>query len=174
MYSFPPYRSTVYIMGVLLGYGLRKYKGLQISDTHLRLGWLIAIACYLMSTFGPAPMGRIDYEYNSTHAAIYAAFAPIAWCLFFGWAVFVSHLGYTSRSLELLLKQIIYKIFSQINSPTFFHGKASKSLPNSRILCTWLSSQFSFSMLVEEGMCIITIISSSKWWVNRILLRVQI
>lgn len=47
-------------------------------------------------------MGRIDYEYNSTHAAIYAAFAPIAWCLFFAWAVFVSHLGYTSRLLDYL------------------------------------------------------------------------
>ncbi|KAL5276597.1 hypothetical protein ACFFRR_002050 [Megaselia abdita] len=102
MYSFPPYRSTVYIMGILLGYGLRKYKGLKISDSQLRLGWVIGIACYLLSTFGPAPMGRIDYEYNSTHAAIYAAFAPIAWCLFFGWAVFVSHLGYTNKFTNFL------------------------------------------------------------------------
>lgn len=84
-------------MGVLLGYGLRKYKDQKISDSHLRLGWVIGVACLLLSTFGPAPMGRIDYEYNSTHAAIYAAFAPVAWCLFFGWAVFVSHLGYKSR-----------------------------------------------------------------------------
>lgn len=97
MYSFPPHRSTVYIMGILLGYALRKYQGAQLSPLQLRLGWLAATICVLASVLGPAPMGDINYVYNSTHAAIYAAFAPIAWCLFFSWIVFVSHNGYKSE-----------------------------------------------------------------------------
>ncbi|EDW06368.2 nose resistant to fluoxetine protein 6 [Drosophila mojavensis] len=101
MYSFPPHRSTVYIMGILLGYALRKYQGVQLSRLQLRLGWLAATVCVLASLLGPAPMGHISYVYNSTHAAIYAAFAPIAWCLFFSWIVFVSHNGYKNKLTRL-------------------------------------------------------------------------
>ncbi|XP_064556313.1 nose resistant to fluoxetine protein 6 isoform X3 [Drosophila montana] len=101
MYSFPPHRSTVYIMGILLGYALRKYQGAQLSPVQLRLGWLAATVCVLASLLGPAPMGDINYVYNSTHAAIYAAFAPIAWCLFFSWIVFVSHNGYKNKLTRL-------------------------------------------------------------------------
>uniref|UniRef100_W8BUT3 Nose resistant to fluoxetine protein 6 n=1 Tax=Ceratitis capitata TaxID=7213 RepID=W8BUT3_CERCA len=102
MYSFPPHRSTVYIMGILLGYCLRKYRGIQLTNTQLRLGWTVATACVLVSLLGPAPMGDISYQYNSTHAAIYAAFAPIAWCIFFAWIVFVSHNGYTNKFTNML------------------------------------------------------------------------
>ncbi|XP_002025449.2 uncharacterized protein LOC6600394 [Drosophila persimilis] len=101
MYSFPPHRSTVYIMGILLGYVLRKYQSAKLSSLQLRLGWTAATVCVLASVLGPAPMGDINYVYNSTHAAIYAAFAPIAWCLFFSWIVFVSHNGYTNKLTKL-------------------------------------------------------------------------
>ncbi|KAH8396450.1 hypothetical protein KR222_010433, partial [Zaprionus bogoriensis] len=101
MYSFPPHRSTVYIMGILLGYALRKFQGVQLTPLQLRLGWLAATVCVLASVLGPAPMGDINYVYNSTHAAIYAAFAPIAWCLFFSWIVFVSHNGYKNKLTKL-------------------------------------------------------------------------
>ncbi|KAL9881662.1 drop dead isoform 1-T10 [Glossina fuscipes fuscipes] len=97
MYSFPPMRSTVYIMGIFLGYILRMYPKVTLSNIQLRLGWFAALACVVASVLGPAPMGDINYKYNSTHAAIYAAFAPIAWCLFFCWIVFVSHNGYKNR-----------------------------------------------------------------------------
>ncbi|XP_023032742.1 nose resistant to fluoxetine protein 6 [Drosophila willistoni] len=101
MYSFPPHRSTVYIMGILLGYALRKFQGIKLSSGQLRLGWLGATICLLASVLGPAPMGDINYVYNSTHAAIYAAFAPIAWCLFFSWIVFVSHNGYKNKFTQI-------------------------------------------------------------------------
>ncbi|XP_030382326.1 nose resistant to fluoxetine protein 6 [Scaptodrosophila lebanonensis] len=101
MYSFPPHRSTVYIMGILLGYALRKYQGVKLSRNQLLFGWLMATICVLASLLGPAPMGDINYVYNSTHAAIYAAFAPIAWCLFFSWIVFVSHNGYKNKFTRL-------------------------------------------------------------------------
>ncbi|XP_037940579.1 nose resistant to fluoxetine protein 6-like [Teleopsis dalmanni] len=102
MYSFPPHRSTVYIMGILLGYALRKFKNVTLTKTQLRVGWIVATLCVLASVLGPAPMGHIDYTYNSTHAAIYAAFAPIAWCIFFSWIVFVSHNGHTNKLTNML------------------------------------------------------------------------
>jgi len=97
MYSFPPHRSTVYIMGILLGYFLRKSKGIRLTRTQLRVGWFVAVSSFLISLLGPAPMGDISYQYNSIHAAVYAALAPIAWCVFFSWIVFVSHNGYKSK-----------------------------------------------------------------------------
>uniref|UniRef100_A0A1I8Q534 Nose resistant-to-fluoxetine protein N-terminal domain-containing protein n=1 Tax=Stomoxys calcitrans TaxID=35570 RepID=A0A1I8Q534_STOCA len=101
MYSFPPLRSTVYIMGIFLGYGLRKFRGIRLSRSQLRWGWFVAIACLLISLVGPAPMGAMSYTYNSTHSAIYAAFIPITWCIFFCWVVFVSHNGYTNFITKL-------------------------------------------------------------------------
>lgn len=98
MYSFPPLRSTVYIMGIFLGFALRKFRGLRLTKTQLRWGWFVAIACLMISLLGPAPMGDMSYKYNSTHSAIYAAFVPITWCIFFVWVVLVSHNGYKSKS----------------------------------------------------------------------------
>lgn len=121
MYILPAHRLTVYIMGVILGYILRRKKDIKLtkvkfiiklkmasiqtnlkffSQTQLRIGWYVNIALILGAFFGPAPMGHKDYIYNSTHAAHYAAFAPIAWCSFFAWVIFTSHLGYNCRVSE--------------------------------------------------------------------------
>ena len=83
-------------MGILLGYILRKSNGFTLSKFQLKFGWLLIMICFCITVLGPAPMGDIKYQYNSTHAAIYAAFAPIAWCIVFSWIVFVSNLGYRS------------------------------------------------------------------------------
>lgn len=100
MYILPPHRATVYIMGVLLGYALRMYKDIKLTESQLRWGWVASIVACAVSFVGPAPMGSIGYQYNPFHAALYAAYAPIGWCVFFGWVIFTSHLGYKS---ELLL-----------------------------------------------------------------------
>lgn len=42
-------------------------------------------------------MGSMSYVYNEYHAAIYAAFGPMAWCALFAWIIFTSHLGYESK-----------------------------------------------------------------------------
>lgn len=97
MYINPPHRFTVYAMGLGLGYALRMFKNLKLTEKQLTIGWYLCIASFVAAFFGPAPMGDIDYKYNATHAALYAAFAPIAWCFFFGWIIFVSELGYKSE-----------------------------------------------------------------------------
>lgn len=96
MYTNPPYRLTVYVMGIGLGYALRIFKDTKLTSRQLKFGWYFSIASVLLAFFGPAPMGDIDYKYNATPAAYYAAFAPIAWCVFFGWIILVSELGYKS------------------------------------------------------------------------------
>lgn len=100
MYTNPPHRFTVYAMGIILGYVLRMFKNMKLTKTQLKFGWYASIASLLLAFFGPAPMGDIDYKYNATHAAHYAAFAPIAWCFFFGWIILVSQLGYKSNFLS--------------------------------------------------------------------------
>lgn len=52
------------------------------------------------SIVSPAKMGDRSYIYNRVDAANYAAFAPITWCLFFGWIIFTSHTGNGGRKLN--------------------------------------------------------------------------
>lgn len=100
MYTQPPHRFTVYAMGLLLGYVLRKFKDAKLSKIQLRVGWYVTTASLLCAFFGPAPMSDISYKYNVTHAAHYAGLAPIAWCMFFGWLILSTQLGYQSKLNE--------------------------------------------------------------------------
>lgn len=109
MYILPAHRATVYIMGVLLGYYLRLLKNVKLSKVQLVLGWVISTILLIVSFFGPAPMGSINYKYNPTHAAYYAAYAPIGWCCFFAWIIFTSQLGYHSKYLCLCHKKTQFR-----------------------------------------------------------------
>lgn len=93
----PHHRFTVYAMGIGLGYVLRMFKDIKLTQSQLKIGWYLSIASLLLAFFGPAPMGDIDYKYDAAQASQYAAFAPIVWCIFFGWIIFVSQLGYKSE-----------------------------------------------------------------------------
>lgn len=103
MYILPVHRATVYVMGVLLGYCLRRHKDVKLSNVQRKLGWVISTALLLASFFGPAPMGSIHYKYDPTHAAQYAAYAPIGWCCFFAWIIFTSQMGYHSKFVFIFL-----------------------------------------------------------------------
>jgi peptidoglycan/LPS O-acetylase OafA/YrhL len=70
------------------------YAQLILFQSQRRIGNTFALLCYCVSFFGPAFMGSIDYVYNPTDAAWYAAFAPILWCIAFGWIIFTTHIGY--------------------------------------------------------------------------------
>ncbi|XP_001942708.2 regulator of hypoxia-inducible factor 1 [Acyrthosiphon pisum] len=93
-YILPTHRLTVYIMGILLGYCLRYVgRNYPLKSGHLKLGWIVAIGFFYEAFIHPAKMGDIDYVYNASDAANYAAFAPIYWCIFFSWIIFVSYTG---------------------------------------------------------------------------------
>lgn len=70
------------------------------AQSQLTLGWFIAICMLYQSIVSPAKMGDRSYIYNRVDAANYAAFAPITWCLFFGWIIFTSHTGNGGRKLN--------------------------------------------------------------------------
>ncbi|CAD7077419.1 unnamed protein product [Hermetia illucens] len=102
MYTLPLHRSSVYMLGILLGYTLRKWRHIKLSPNQLRVGWFLSTICFFGTIFGPAPMGDITYTYDPLHAGYYAAFAPITWCLIFMWMVFTSHIGYGSKICRML------------------------------------------------------------------------
>ncbi|XP_055388422.1 uncharacterized protein LOC129616972 isoform X3 [Condylostylus longicornis] len=102
VYTFPPYRSSVYIMGVMLGYLLRKLKCIPFSQTQLRIGWILAFLCFSLTLILPSSMSEKVYSYNAFHAAMYSAFAPLSWCSFFSWIIFVSHMGYKNFVTKFL------------------------------------------------------------------------
>lgn len=97
MYINPPHRFTVYAMGIGLGYILRMFKDVKLTSSQLKVGWCLSTGSLMLAFFGPAPMGDIDYKFDATQAAHYAAFAPVLWNIFFGWIIVVSQLGYKSE-----------------------------------------------------------------------------
>ncbi|XP_014214340.1 nose resistant to fluoxetine protein 6-like [Copidosoma floridanum] len=100
-YILPSHRLTVYVIGVLAGYVLRKWpKNEKINDKILKVGWFLCIMMSIGAFFGPARMGSMDYVYNPVHAATYNAFAPIGWCGIFVWVTFLAHTGNTDGWLS--------------------------------------------------------------------------
>nr|XP_049463329.1 nose resistant to fluoxetine protein 6 isoform X3 [Anopheles coluzzii]XP_049463331.1 nose resistant to fluoxetine protein 6 isoform X4 [Anopheles coluzzii]XP_049463336.1 nose resistant to fluoxetine protein 6 isoform X6 [Anopheles coluzzii]XP_049463339.1 nose resistant to fluoxetine protein 6 isoform X7 [Anopheles coluzzii] len=128
MYILPYYRVTVYLMGVMLGYVCSKYKTMQLTEKQMKIGWYISTLSIAVAFFGPAPMGSMHYVYNPLHAASYAAFSPIAWCLFFAWTVFTAHLGYRNWVIDFfswrgfrITTRISYAIYLT-QFPIFFYN----------------------------------------------------
>lgn len=64
-----------------------------LFQSHLTLGWTMALICLYLSVVSPSFMGTVGYKYEAIHAANYAAFAPITWCFLFGWIIFISYIG---------------------------------------------------------------------------------
>lgn len=153
MYINPPHRFTVYAMGIGLGYVLRMFKDLKLSQSQLKIGWYLSTASLLLAFFGPAKMGDIDYKFNATHASYYAAFAPIAWCIFFGWIILVSQLGYKSLYNRLMMwvgQKIIFSTFLQINLHKHSSGEDFLFARESLTDFISHSSQY-FSIMSEES-----------------------
>jgi hypothetical protein len=99
MYILPPYRFTVYAIGIALGYLLRIYKNVRLSNKQLTIGWIVVTAGFLGTLLMSGLMSVYNYKFSSLHAAFYSAVAPIPWCLFFAWIVYTSQLGYKSESV---------------------------------------------------------------------------
>ncbi|RZC33579.1 nose resistant to fluoxetine protein 6, partial [Asbolus verrucosus] len=114
MYILPAHRATVYIMGIFLGFLLRNFRNVALTRGQLRAGNTLALLSFSASFFGPAVMGSIDYVYNPTDAAWYAAFAPILWCFSFGWIIFTAHIGHMGP-LERLFSWPLFSLWTKIS-----------------------------------------------------------
>ncbi|CAG9854245.1 unnamed protein product [Phyllotreta striolata] len=136
MYILPAYRSTVYIMGVLLGYVLRNYSKLQLTKAQLNIGNTLALFSFCVSLFGAAFMGKIDYEYNPTDGAWYAAVSPILWCFSFAWVILTWQLGYKnivgtilSNKIFLLWTKVSYTVYL-VQFPVYFYNVGTTKSSN--------------------------------------------
>lgn len=97
MYIIPPFRFTVYSIGMFLGYILRKYKDHQPTPTQVRAGWTFGFLSFLITLIVSIRMNYPDYKYNKIEAAFYAALAPPSWCIFSAWIIFISEKGSNSE-----------------------------------------------------------------------------
>lgn len=104
MYIIPPYRFTVYSMGMFLGYILRRHKDHKPTPMQVRLGWTFGFMSFFVTLFVSTRMNFPDYKYNKFEAALYAAFAPAAWCVLSAWIIFISEKGSNSKFYFLAMK----------------------------------------------------------------------
>lgn len=84
-------------MGMFLGYILRRYKDHKPTPMQVRLGWTFGFMSFIMTLFVSTRMNFPDYKYNKFEAALYAAFAPAAWCTLSAWIIFISEKGSNSE-----------------------------------------------------------------------------
>lgn len=119
MYIIPPYRFTVYAIGILLGYCLRHFKDLKLTELQLNIGWMLSMSLLFSTIIGTAMMSVADYEFSSSNSAKYSAFAPISWCLFFAWVIFTSQLGQESMNYNYYLMLHLIKSFLVIIADSF-------------------------------------------------------
>ncbi|XP_018563221.1 nose resistant to fluoxetine protein 6-like [Anoplophora glabripennis] len=114
MYILPVHRATVYIMGIFLGYILRSFRHIQLTKTRIRFGNTIALFSFIISYFGPSFMSSIDYVYDPTDAAWYAAISPILWCISFCWIIFTVQAGYRGL-VGSFLSAPIFRFWTKIS-----------------------------------------------------------
>ncbi|XP_068082920.1 nose resistant to fluoxetine protein 6-like [Anabrus simplex] len=94
-YTLAPHRATVYLMGMAMGYYLKRVQRSHISITKLQMltGWSAAILCGMVAMFGPYKMVLMEYRYSPMHAAVYNAFSPVLWGIFISWVIFTANIG---------------------------------------------------------------------------------
>jgi hypothetical protein len=97
MYIIPPFRFTVYAMGMLLGFALQRYKDHKPTTNQARAGWILGVLSFVVTSIASVRMNFPDYEYDKYEAGIYAALAPAGWCVFSAWIIYISEKGSTSE-----------------------------------------------------------------------------
>ncbi|XP_047004642.1 uncharacterized protein LOC124622896 [Schistocerca americana] len=93
-YTLPTHRATVYVMGLLLGYALRRSPTVAFSKTRVSAAWVTAATVALLAACGPVHMGRRGYRYSAAAAAAYNALSPLLWGAFVCWVLLAASLGY--------------------------------------------------------------------------------
>lgn len=98
LYTIPTYRFTVYGIGLLLGFILRRYSNIQLSKLQYFSGQLVNGALIAAVIAGGSLMNTgVDVKYNVISHSFYAAFAPICYCLHVAWLIFSAQQGHKSE-----------------------------------------------------------------------------
>ena len=102
IYSLPTHRFTIYAIGILSGFFLKKYPSLSFSKIQYQIGTILTSTLMFFAVFGAALMSIPGYEYNNIDAANYIAFTPIINGIFFAWIILTSQFGYKSKLDDLI------------------------------------------------------------------------
>lgn len=97
MYKLPTHRFTVYGIGLLLGFVLRRFEAVKLSKIQFIFGQLANAAMMLIVIACGVSMTGIDVEYDVVLHSLYSAFAPIFYCLHVAWIIFSAHQGHKSN-----------------------------------------------------------------------------
>ena len=93
LYTLPTHRFTVYGIGLLLGLMLRKYERFRLTKLHHIIGQVINGFLVTSVIASGISMTGIDLKYNPMTHSLYAAFAPIFYCLHVAWIIFKAENG---------------------------------------------------------------------------------
>ncbi|XP_063233050.1 nose resistant to fluoxetine protein 6-like isoform X2 [Bacillus rossius redtenbacheri] len=93
-YVLPSHRITVYLIGIVLGYYLRRAKKVHMTKAQAVLGWALAVVLALTAMCGPYHMARRGYRFEPSDAALYHAWSPVVWSGFLVWAIVSTESGY--------------------------------------------------------------------------------
>lgn len=88
MYGIPPFRFTSYGIGIIMGYILRNEKPHQLSQIKKQIGWSVALASLLIVA---VLTSRVHYYLTPFNVAMFSAFTPVFFSLFFSWIIYVSY-----------------------------------------------------------------------------------
>ncbi|XP_012280072.1 nose resistant to fluoxetine protein 6 isoform X1 [Orussus abietinus] len=121
-YYYPSHtRATPYILGLLLGYCIYRYKQISLSKTQLAIGWGTFAAFIWWSIGRVYVIVRYDIEFNKWNHIIFGALNKTAWAMSTCWLIFVCHYGY-ARTLNRFLSSNFFKFHSRLGYCLFmFH-----------------------------------------------------
>lgn len=97
LYTLPTHRFTVYGIGLLIGFIMRKERNFKVNNLSLLLGNCLSGLSALIIHGACIRMTGMDVEYDKILHASFAAFAPILACIPVAWIIFLSHNGHTSK-----------------------------------------------------------------------------
>jgi hypothetical protein len=97
LYTLPTHRFTVYGIGLLIGFIMRKEGNFKVNNLSLLLGNSLSGISALIIYSACIRMIGMNVEYDKVMHASFAAFAPILACIPVAWIIFLSHNGHTSK-----------------------------------------------------------------------------
>lgn len=98
LYTLPTHRFTVYGIGLLLGFFLRKYENFQLTKLQHVIGQIANSLLVISVIASGISMTGIDVKYNPLTHSLYAAFAPIFYCLHVAFTIFKAEQGYKGNN----------------------------------------------------------------------------
>lgn len=98
MYLIPPYRFSIYAMGILLGFCLRKFSDRKMTKLQVSLGWAFASICLIATCL----ICLASQTYSPLKSVLFTSLAPITFCAIFAWIIFAAHLGHKSKFTQFI------------------------------------------------------------------------